>query len=310
MSDETQLEPFVAQGAAEAQDFVEEDSTQNESSALIPKASSEEEPTSQKWSPGPGLVWIQIDFNAAITISWLTTAYLITSLAFRPLYGRFSDLLGRRACFFSATGTFRMGCLGCGLAPDIIFLNLMRALTGLGGGLGRPNRMEVVLPLPSPGLFGGLIIGYFVIVNPPPSETEVDGNLGEGKKSLWRQIDISGSILLAIGLSAQLTALSLGGNQYPWSDFTFIVSLVVSVVILIVFVVVEVKTKSLPIMPMWMLKDRTVLLNTISNILFGKTVFESRSSSKPVLLESASKAGMRLIIPSLATSIRATFTGL
>jgi MFS family permease len=77
---------------------------------------------------------ISSEFNAANTASWLTTSYLITSTAFQPLYGRFSDILGRRACFFTATLSFMTGCLGCAIAQDIVFLNIMRALTGIGGG--------------------------------------------------------------------------------------------------------------------------------------------------------------------------------
>lgn len=77
---------------------------------------------------------ISSEFNAANTASWLTTSYLITSTAFQPLYGRFSDIFGRRTSFFTATITFMIGCLGCGVAKNIILLNLMRALTGIGGG--------------------------------------------------------------------------------------------------------------------------------------------------------------------------------
>lgn len=77
---------------------------------------------------------ISSEFNAANTASWLTTSYLITSTAFQPLYGRFSDIFGRRTSFFTATITFMIGCLGCGIAKDIVLLNLMRALTGIGGG--------------------------------------------------------------------------------------------------------------------------------------------------------------------------------
>jgi hypothetical protein len=77
---------------------------------------------------------ISSNFDAANTASWLTTSYLVTSTAFQPLYGRFSDIFGRRACFFLSTVTFSLGCLGCGVAGDIILLNCMRALTGLGGG--------------------------------------------------------------------------------------------------------------------------------------------------------------------------------
>lgn len=64
----------------------------------------------------------------------MTTSYLVTSTALQPLYGRLSDIFGRRICFFVATVTFALGCLGCGIAQDVIFLNMMRALTGIGGG--------------------------------------------------------------------------------------------------------------------------------------------------------------------------------
>lgn len=77
---------------------------------------------------------ISSEFDATNTASWLTTSYLITSTAFQPLYGRVSDIFGRRICFFISTITFAIGCLGCGIANDIIFLNCMRALAGFGGG--------------------------------------------------------------------------------------------------------------------------------------------------------------------------------
>lgn len=77
---------------------------------------------------------ISSEFDAANTASWLTTSYLIASTACQPLYGRFSDIFGRRICFFTSAVTFMLGCLGCSVAQDIITLNLMRALTGVGGG--------------------------------------------------------------------------------------------------------------------------------------------------------------------------------
>ena len=77
---------------------------------------------------------ISSEFGAANTASWLTTSYLVTSAAFQPLYGRVSDIFGRRVCFFTSTVTFAAGCLGCGVAQNVLFLNIMRALTGFGGG--------------------------------------------------------------------------------------------------------------------------------------------------------------------------------
>lgn len=116
-------------------------------------------PEEENWIPPRAFIWIELaifanvflygfdgtitaatyavissEFDAANTASWLTTSYLVTSTAFQPLYGRFSDIFGRRVCFFVSTITFAAGCLGCGLASNIVFLNVMRALTGFGGG--------------------------------------------------------------------------------------------------------------------------------------------------------------------------------
>ena len=64
---------------------------------------------------------ISSDFNATNTASWLTTSYLITSTAFQPLYGRFSDILGRRLCFLVSTVTF-MDVSGADLPAMSFFL--------------------------------------------------------------------------------------------------------------------------------------------------------------------------------------------
>jgi MFS family permease len=64
--------------------------------------------------------------------AWISTSYLITATAFQPLYGRFSDVLGRRTCFLAATVIFWIGSLLCGVAPSMLMLNLARALTGIG----------------------------------------------------------------------------------------------------------------------------------------------------------------------------------
>ena len=252
-------------------------------------------------------------FNAADTVVWLTTAYLVTSTAFQPLYGRFSDLLGRRAMFFVAGGTFMLGCLGCGIAPSMVVLDIARALTGLGGG-GLITMATIInsdiIPLRNRGMYqavqnglhgfgavcgasmggviadtigwrwcflcqvpislAGLIVAYFVIENPPLQEG------GEGSQFVWRQIDLSGAVLLVLGLSVQLAAFSLGGNQYPWSDSRVIFCLVCSVVILAIFGLVELRTRALPVMPMYMLKGKAVISNMISNVLVGMSSYAVR----------------------------------
>lgn len=116
-------------------------------------------PKAENWTPPRGFRWIQLclmsnaflhafdgtitvatyavissQFDAANTASWLTTSYLVTSTAVQPLYGRISDIFGRRPCFIVATVSFGLGCLGCGLAHSMAMLIAMRAISGLGGG--------------------------------------------------------------------------------------------------------------------------------------------------------------------------------
>ncbi len=178
-----------------------------------------------------------------------------------------------------------------------------------------------------PVSMAGLMVGIFVINNPAQyehlDETEEPGNV-----SFWKRIDFVGATLLVLGLSAQLTALSLGGNQYPWSDYRVITSFVVSVVILVAFVWVELRTKALPVLPMSMLHGRAVISNMVSNLLVGMSAFavsvhiewQTEAYMKQflftiplffqvVLSESASKAGIRLVIPSIGTPVGGLIAG-
>lgn len=130
-----------------------------EQQRLLHQSEPPEDDSEEIWKPPRGFVWIQLaimsnvflygfdgtvtaatyavissEFDAANSASWLTTSYLVTTTAVQPLYGRVSDIFGRRILFFVATTTFGVGCLGCGVAGDVVTLNLMRALTGFGGG--------------------------------------------------------------------------------------------------------------------------------------------------------------------------------
>ncbi|KAL4874483.1 major facilitator superfamily domain-containing protein [Aspergillus karnatakaensis] len=333
-------------------------------------------PDPETWQPPRGFLWIEVaifanvflsgfdgtitastyalissEFNAANTSSWLTTSYLITSTAFQPLYGRFSDIFGRRACFFTSTITFLLGCLGCAVAKNIIFLNLMRALTGVGGG-GLMTMATIInsdmIPFQRRGMYqaaqnvlhgfgsicgaslGGSIantIGWrwcfllqvpvsifalFVgrVVIPKP----VKKPASDAKTSVWKQVDLTGALLLILGLSVQLVGLSLGGNELPWSNIWVISSLAGSVVLLAAFFLVEAKTSAIPVIPLRMLQGVLPVSTQIANICVGMAayafLFNLPLFFQIVLLDSASKAGARLVIPSLATPIGGLLSGI
>src|SRR5918911_116671 len=66
--------------------------------------------------------------------SWVVTGYLLASTASTPLYGKVSDLYGRRPVFLFAIGTFLVGSLLAGLSPNMNWLILTRGIQGLGAG--------------------------------------------------------------------------------------------------------------------------------------------------------------------------------
>lgn len=74
------------------------------------------------------------DLNALNSTSWISTSYFLTLTAFQPLYGRLSDIFGRKECLLFAYAVFGLGCLGCGLSRDIVELCVSRAVAGIGGG--------------------------------------------------------------------------------------------------------------------------------------------------------------------------------
>ncbi|KAK1985134.1 major facilitator superfamily transporter [Colletotrichum cereale] len=296
---------------------------------------------------------ISSEFDAANTASWLTTSYLVTSTAFQPLYGRFSDIFGRRVCFFVSSITFGLGCLGCGLAGDVVLLNCMRALTGFGGG-GLMTMATIVnsdmIPFRKRGMyqalqngmfgfgavagasFGGsiadhigwrwcfllqvpvslsaLVLGALVIENP-------EGGFGidtNDYRAIWSRVDVSGALLLVVAISVQLVGLSLGGNELPWDSPVVIGILVGSVGLLALFVVVEARTKAIPVIPLRMLRGRLPVLTQISNVCVGLAayayLFMLPLFFQVVLLDSATTAGARLAIPSLATPLGGLIAGI
>ncbi|KAL1901855.1 hypothetical protein Sste5346_001558 [Sporothrix stenoceras] len=340
------------------------------------------------WKPPPGFLWIQVaimanvflsgfdgtitastyavissDFGAANAASWLTTSYLVTSTAFQPLYGRVSDLVGRRVCFLLSTAAFALGCAGCALAPSILVLNSMRALAGLGGG-GLMTMATIVnsdmIPFRRRGMyqamqngvygfgaicgasFGGsitdtigwrwcfasqvpvsivvFVLGMRVVKNPAHMLLSgVDGSF----RRTWARIDVTGALLLVVGVSVQLVGLSLGGNELPWSSPWVWLCLVGSVVLLALFLAVEGRRERTtdadgrptvaPIIPLRMLRGRLPLATQAANVCVGFAAYAYLFSLplffQVVLRDSATKAGARLAIPSLASPIGGLVAG-
>jgi MFS family permease len=99
------------------------------------------------------------DFLASNQVSWIATGYLLSNTAFQPLYGRLSDIFGRKRTLILATVIFFFGTLFCATAPGIWWMVAARIIAGLGGGglnvLGTVI-MSDLIPLKKRGTFQGL----------------------------------------------------------------------------------------------------------------------------------------------------------
>lgn len=111
--------------------------------------------------------------------------------------------------------------------------------------------------------------------------------------------------MLVVAISIQLVGLSLGGNELSWRSGWVISSLVGSLVLLAIFVWVEVRTTASPVIPLRQLRSQNPIAIQTANLCAGTAayayLFMLPLFVQVVLLDSASKAGTRLAIPSLAT---------
>ncbi|KAI5478711.1 MFS general substrate transporter [Pseudohyphozyma bogoriensis] len=247
---------------------------------------------------------IGTEFHAANSISWLGTSYMMTQTAAQPLYGKCSQIFGRRVTTMFSSAVFLLGSLACGLATTYPQLLAARAVAGVGGA-GLTVMMAIVtsdlIPLRSRGIYqgygnlvynlgaaaGGPLGGYlgdsvgwrwaFLIQVPIcvlhfamawwKVENSFDPTFQPGHDMMARikRVDFLGSILLVLGVAASLVGLALGGNEYPWSAPIVWVSLIGGILVLVIFVLVETYVAAEPLLAPELLFTRTPGFVSLTN---------------------------------------------
>lgn len=178
-------------------------------------------------------------------LSWVVTAFMLTSTTTTPLYGKLSDIYGRRRLFFLAILLFLGGSFLCGAAQSMGQLIAFRALQGIGAGgllvLSQAAIGDVVAPRERPryqGLFtgtfalasvagpllGGVITSalswrWVFYVNLPIGVlalTMIAMGLPRATERKERPIDYAGAILLAAATASLLLLLAWAGTEFPW----------------------------------------------------------------------------------------------
>jgi EmrB/QacA subfamily drug resistance transporter len=223
--------------------------------------------------------------------TWLVTAYLLTSSISVPIYGRFSDLYGRRRLLLSGLALFLTGSLVCGLAGSMDVLVASRAVQGLGAGALLTLGMAIIRDLYPPGrdtglirmqtllaammilgMIGGPIIGGLLTdhadwrwafwLNLPIgllATGVLTTALPERRPASARpgRLDVAGIALLTAGLSLVLIGLSLRGNtSSQWVDPAVAGPIVAGLALLAALIPVE-RRAATPVLPPHLLRRRT-----------------------------------------------------
>ncbi|KIP12091.1 hypothetical protein PHLGIDRAFT_62405 [Phlebiopsis gigantea 11061_1 CR5-6] len=250
---------------------------------------------------------ISSDLHGGRDSSWIATAYLLTSLSFTPLYGRWSDIFGRKLVLLVSLFVFLLFSLACALARTMIQLIIFRAFQGIGGGAiitmvliivsdivslkdrGKYQGINEAVIALSNG-FGPVIGGLFAEyttwrwafwINLPLSGIAILVGIwllplkrveGEMRQKLL-QIDYVGSLLTIASSILLLLGLNWGGVTYPWQSAQVLVPLLLGAAVFAVFLVWEAKGAKLPIIPLHIFKNGTVVGVYIATAMNGMTFF-------------------------------------
>ncbi|MGE5702763.1 MAG: MDR family MFS transporter [Clostridia bacterium] len=230
---------------------------------------------------------------------WVTSAYMVATMAGMPIFGTLSDMYGRKRFYLFGLAVFLLGSILCGTATSIVELSIYRAIQGIGGGALMPIAFTIIFDVFPPekrgkmtGLFGavfgtssvfGPLLGAYITeyigwnwvfyINVPIGLLAIYFISVYYKESLQhreQKIDWWGAITLVGAVVSLMFALELGGNQYAWGS-PVIVGLISSFVVLfLLFLLVE-KKASDPIISYSMFKHRLFAASSVVGLLYGAT---------------------------------------
>lgn len=273
------------------------------------------------------------DLNGLSVQAWATTAYLITATISTPLYGKLSDLYGRRPFFVTAISVFVVGSALSGFAQEMWQLAAFRAVQGLGAGGLFSLALTIIGDMVPPrerakyqgyflAVFGtssvlGPVVGGFLagqetilgltgwrwvfLINVPIGAVAlaiVMRNLHLPHRRRDHRIDWPGALSLVLGLTP-LLLLAEQGRDWGWSSGRSLSLMVVGLLGLVGFLLAEQRYGDDALLPLRLFRGRTFGIGSLLNFILGMGMFGGLAAL-PLYLqivkgESPTSAGLLLL---------------
>ncbi len=291
---------------------------------------------------GPAMPTIGRELGDVEHLPWIVTSYLLVSTAATPLYGKLSDIHGRRIMLLWAIGLFALGSVLCALAPTMITLALARALQAIGGGglmsLAMTIIGDIVSPLERPkyqiytsimwttaSLLGPALGGYLADkwhwsmifwINLPiclAAWFMTDSKLKRlPRHERPHKLDFAGAGLLVLASMLVQLMLSWGGTRYPWGS-TPVLGLMAGAAVAIALLTWRLRTAAEPLIPLGLLSN-PVVLSASSSVGLCMGVFVGLSIYVPIYFETvigltATQSGLALLPLMTGSTIGAVACG-